>query len=236
MAEKRIRDYTKLEGEELVKLMAGPFPIVRKNSAKALLAKVKESPEYYVKYIPEIIDALDRPEAQTRWECLDTLTILVSFDAKACKAAIEGAEEALFDEKTSLIRENAMRFLCRYGAGSKKRSIEVWSLIKEALQEFHGEIDYDKILNRVNYFACGSLDDNVKKDLRAVTKEIMASVGGPTKARLDRILKSTMKRTPAQKKSTSVKKSSKDKDKNSKNTAKKGSKSKKATKTSKSKK
>lgn len=125
MAERRIRDYTKLEGEELVKLMSGPSPVVRKNAAKALLLKVKESPDFYLKYIPDIIDALDRPEAQTRWECLDCLTILVSFDAKSCKDAIEGAEQALFDDKTSLIRENAVRFLSRYGAGSKQRSKEV---------------------------------------------------------------------------------------------------------------
>ncbi len=116
---------------------------------------------------------------------------MVPVDAKACKEAIEGAEEALFDEKTSLIRENAVRFLARYGASSAQRSKEVWPLIKEALQQFHGEIDYDKILNRINFFAAGKLDAAVKKDLRSTARDISKSVGGPTKARLERIILAT---------------------------------------------
>ena len=120
---------------------------------------------------------------------------MVPVDAKACKEAIEGAEEALFDEKTSLIRENAVRFLARYGASSVQRSKEVWPLIKEALQQFHGEIDYDKILNRINFFAAGKLDAAVKKDLRNTARDISKSVGGPTKARLERIILATQGKT-----------------------------------------
>ncbi len=126
---------------------------------------------------------------------MEALTFLVPVDAKACKAAIDGAEEALFDEKTSLIRENAVRFLSRYGASSTVRSKEVWPLIKEALQQFHGEIDYDKYLNRINFFAAGKLDPAVKKDLRNTARDISKSVGGPTKARLERILLSTQGKT-----------------------------------------
>ena len=120
---------------------------------------------------------------------------MVPVDAKSCKAAIEGAEEALFDEKTALIRESAVRFLSRYGASSMQRSKEVWPLIKEALQQFHGEIEYDKILNRINFFAAGKLDAAVKKDLRATARDIQKSVGGPTKSRLERILLSTQGKT-----------------------------------------
>ena len=120
---------------------------------------------------------------------------MVPVDAKACKEAIEGAEEALFDEKTSLIRENAVRFLARYGASSVQRSKEVWPLIKEALQQFHGEIDYDKILNRITFFAAGKLDAAVKKDLRNTARDISKSVGGPTKARLERIILATQGKT-----------------------------------------
>ena len=126
---------------------------------------------------------------------MEALTFLVPIDAKACKEAIEGAEEALFDEKTSLIRENAVRFLARYGASSVQRSKEVWPLIKEALQQFHGEIDYDKILNRITYYAGGKLDAAVKKDLRNTARDISKSVGGPTKSRLERIILATQGKT-----------------------------------------
>ena len=164
---------------------------------------------------------------------------MVPVDAKACKEAIEGAEEALFDEKTSLIRENAVRFLARYGASSGQRSKEVWPLIKEALQQFHGEIDYDKILNRINFFAAGKLDAAVKKDLRSTARDISKSVGGPTKARLERIILATQgkslkvpaKKAPAKKapaKKPVVKKATSKKD-----AAKKPSSKKAATKTAK---
>ena len=164
---------------------------------------------------------------------------MVPVDAKACKEAIEGAEEALFDEKTSLIRENAVRFLARYGASSAQRSKEVWPLIKEALQQFHGEIDYDKILNRINFFAAGKLDAAVKKDLRSTARDISKSVGGPTKARLERIILATQgkslkvpaKKAPAKKapaKKPVVKKATSKKD-----AAKKPSSKKAATKTAK---
>lgn len=125
MTEKKQKDYVNMTVKELTKLMAGPSPIKRKNAAKELLERVKQNPESFKKNIPDFIDALSRPEAQTRWLALDSLSTLVPVDTKACKGAIEGAEEALFDEKTSLIRESAMRFLSRYGATSMQRSKEV---------------------------------------------------------------------------------------------------------------
>lgn len=195
MAEKKQKDIKDMTNKELFKLMSGPSQLKRKNAAKVLSARVKEKPEDFKKNIPDFVDALSRPEAQTRWLALDCLTFLVPQDAKACKEAIEGAEEALFDDKTSLIRESAVRFLSRYGASSMQRSKEVWPLIKEALQQFHGEIEYDKILNRINFFAAGKLDANVKKDLRATARDIQKSVGGPTKQRLERILLSTQGKT-----------------------------------------
>ena len=46
-----------------------------------------------------VIDALNRPEAQTRWECLDILTTMVDHDSRTCDKAVPGAETALFDEE-----------------------------------------------------------------------------------------------------------------------------------------
>lgn len=105
-------------------------------------------------------------------------------------------------------------------------------MIKEALQQFHGEIEYDKILNRVNFFAAGNLDDTVKKELRSVVREIIPSVGGPTKIRLERIVKSTMSKGGGKK--ATAKKSTTKKTTTIKTTTKKASAKK--TKSSKSKK
>lgn len=173
---------------ELLKLLSGPSRLNRKNAAKTLYARVSENPEKFKKQINKFIDALKRPEAQTRWLCLDILSKMVSVDANACKDAIEGAEEALFDEKTSLIRVSAIRFLCRYGASSMTRSKEVWPLIKEAIQQFHGELEFDEMLGFVIYFASGKLNADVKKDLGKVIRQNQDSVGGPTEQRFKKIL------------------------------------------------
>ena len=222
MAEKKSINYKSMTSEELVKVMAGPSRISRKNAAKYLLGYVKEDPKAHKEYIPDFIDALSRPEAQTRWQALDCLTYLVDIDPKSCKDAVEQVEEALFDDRSGLVRESAVRFLCHYGATSKVRSKEVWPLIKEALQQNHGELDFDKILGYINFYAAGKINDDIKKELRAVVKDIANSVSGPTKKRLDIIL-STLRKRPT-KKSTSVKKAttSKNTSANNSTVAKKG--------------
>lgn len=66
MIEKKQKDYNDMTVNELTKLMAGPSQINRKNAAKVLVVRVKENPESFKKHIPDFVDALSRPEAQTR--------------------------------------------------------------------------------------------------------------------------------------------------------------------------
>ena len=88
-------------------------------------------------YVNELVDALNRPEAQTRWEVLDALTSLVHLESRSCDKAIAGAETALFDEDSGPLRLAAMRFLCTLGATTENRSEKVWPLIDEAIQCYH---------------------------------------------------------------------------------------------------
>ena len=53
----------------------------RQNAAGSLAFIAKVSPELLVPYASDLIDALNRPEAQTRWESLDALTALVPVDS-----------------------------------------------------------------------------------------------------------------------------------------------------------
>lgn len=197
--------YKHMDDQELFKLMAGSSCLKRKNAAKELAVRVKHEPASYVKYIPELIDALARPEAQTRWECLNALTSLCSLDSKKCKAAIDGAEDALFDEKTSLVRVAAIRFLCRYGAQNTANSKEVWELIKEALNLFHGEIEFDEMLKFVVFFAKGKLSSIVEKELKSIVDELIINVGPRTKfmlSKVDEAMKLKNKKKPSTKKSS----------------------------------
>ena len=108
--------------QELVDDIMGTSRRRRQMSAAALSYVAKEQPKLLIEHIPAFVDALNRPEAQTRWECLDVLTVMVEHDARACEKALPGAEAALFDEDSGPVRLSAMRFLCKFGSTTAARS------------------------------------------------------------------------------------------------------------------
>ena len=73
----------------------------RQTAARVIKLLAERDAAKLVPFAEELIDALYRPEAQTRWEILDALTLLmpaagdVDFDA-----AYDGAEDALFRNVT----------------------------------------------------------------------------------------------------------------------------------------
>lgn len=116
-------------------------------------------------HIPDLIDALYRPEAQTRWEILDALTLLTPVNAKEIGGAYEGAEDALFDELSATLRLSAFRFLTTWGATDRGRSKKVWPLIDEAIQCFHGDLEYRDMLSCLHEFASGKIEGGVAAEL-----------------------------------------------------------------------
>lgn len=66
MGSRILKAYAEMSPEDLVEILSGPSQITRKNASKVLHVRVKEDPEDFVDQIPGIIDALERPEAQTR--------------------------------------------------------------------------------------------------------------------------------------------------------------------------
>ena len=118
-------------------------------------------------YTDQLSDALNRPEAQTRWECLDAMTNIVPLESRLCDKAIPGAETALFDEENGLVRLAAMRFLCALGSTTENRSKKVWPLIDEAIQCYHGDPEFQEMLAGVVSFSTGKLDSQVKDELKS---------------------------------------------------------------------
>jgi hypothetical protein len=116
-------------------------------------------------YIDEIIDALKRPEGQTRWRVLQTLTLMLPEKSKQCSKALEDAEESLFDESMGSLRLSAFIFFCKYGKTTEVRSKEVWPLIDEAIQCYHGDAEFDDMLDSLIEFSKGKLDAYVKLQL-----------------------------------------------------------------------
>ena len=155
----------KTDTAEIVSRLAEGTRRERQIAAAALYLVAKEEPEKLVEHIDCLVDALNRPEAQTRWECLEALTILVDFDARSCGKALPEVESALFDEESGPVRLGAMRFLCKYGATTANRSEKVWSLIDEGIQCYHGDLEFSDMMTAVIDFSNGKLADQVKESL-----------------------------------------------------------------------
>lgn len=140
---------------------------VRQFSAATLNVISEMEPQLLVDFVEQIIDALYRPEAQTRWECLEVLSNVVPIAPELCDSAIAGTETSLYDEESGVARLAAMRFVCIYGALDVTRADKVWPLIDEAIQCYHGDPEFQDMLISVSGFASGNIGAAVKKKLGA---------------------------------------------------------------------
>ena len=134
----------------------------RQEAAHTIEAIAKASPDALVPYAPKLIDALGRPEAQTRWEDLSALSEIAKVDASSVVYAFDGAEASLFDETSAAVRLQAFRFIAQYGATSEQRSEESWPLLDEAIQCYHGDPEYRDMLVCLQEFVQGSISDKVR--------------------------------------------------------------------------
>ena len=137
----------------------------RQVASKAVYEVAKKDITKVEDFTKDIVDALNRPEGQTRWEALMTLSLLIQTKGKECAKAIEYAEDALFDESTGSLRLAAFTFLCKIGKTTPSRSLKVWPVIDEAIQCYHGDVEFDDMLNVLVEFSTGKLDPDVKKEL-----------------------------------------------------------------------
>ena len=137
----------------------------RQFSARVVAILAQREPKLLDPYVSDLIDALYRPEVQTRWEVLDALSELVPDHAKEIGAAFEGAETALFDELSATLRLSAFHLLCAWGATERGRSKKVWPIIDEAIQCYHGDLEYRDMLGYLHEFAQGKIAGDVAEEL-----------------------------------------------------------------------
>lgn len=76
--------------DRLVKELGCPTRRIRQFAARVLHLLAERDPQRVVPCVPALVEALDRPEAQTRWEALDALTAL----ATTCPEQLGDAFEA----------------------------------------------------------------------------------------------------------------------------------------------
>ena len=164
LAQSMIDDPSKIE--EVVSTLSEAKRRDRQVAAAALHQVAKADTPALVPHASALIDALNRPEAQTRWECLEMLTLIIPLDSRTCSKAIPEAETSLFDEESGPVRLAAMCFLCKLGATTAARSEKVWPLIDEGIQCYHGDLEFNDMLNAIIEFSEGKLSDDVKAALK----------------------------------------------------------------------
>ena len=151
----------------LVETLSGPRRRARQEAAHRLALLAYEDAAPLLAHTEGLIDALFRPEAQTRWEVFDALGELALIDPEAVAGGYEGAEASLFDEDSATVRLAAFRFLCRWGASAPTPSDQAWPLLDEAVQCYHGDPEYHDMLVALLEFAGGSLSDATREALVA---------------------------------------------------------------------
>ena len=171
----------------------------RQNAAGSLAFIAKVSPELLVPYASDLVDALNRPEAQTRWESLDALTALVPVESRCTDKALAGAENALFDEDNGFVRLAAMRFFCAYGATTEKRSENIWPLIDEAIQCYHGNPEFTDMLMQLVAFAEGNISLTTSSALAQRMKFDSENASGTLRMRSEQIVAAHKKRLEREK-------------------------------------
>ena len=137
----------------LIDSLRGESRRARQFSATIIAQIAREKPEVLVADIASIVDALHRPEAQTRWEALDALYELVGLGTDECAKAIDGAEVSLYDEDSGPAHLSAFRFLCALGSRDSKLAAKVWPNIDEGIQCYHGDPEFQDMLNELVLFA-----------------------------------------------------------------------------------
>lgn len=153
--------------KELVGELGGANRRRRQDAAHEIAWLAKRDVDQLFDYAGDIIDGLDRPEAQTRWELLDALSEMARVDPGCVEEAFGGAEASLFDEDSSIARLAAFRFLTSYGATSGKRSDQVWKILEEAIQCYHGDPEYRDMLGCLLEMAKGTISDQTAQVMRS---------------------------------------------------------------------
>ena len=160
----------KKEIESFIESLSNPSRRRRQEAAHEIAEIAQTTPEAFEGRVEDLIDALYRPEAQTRWEILAALASFSESYGNEVIKAFDGAEASLFDDTSSTVRLAAFLFLTRYGATSQKHSDQAWPLLNEAIQCYHGDAEYYDMLVGTLNFAKGV----VSKETKAALKERFA--------------------------------------------------------------
>lgn len=150
-------DYSNIPLENLAQGLQSTRRRERQDCAHELVVRCSQNPEAVVPYIRPLQKSLGCSEAQTRWEALNALALLASYDVKSMSKTFRDAETCLFDDESAAVRLAACRFLVAYGSQSEKNSDKSWGVLDEFIQCYHGDPEYRDILKMMLTFAQGHI-------------------------------------------------------------------------------
>jgi hypothetical protein len=148
--------------KEVIAALGGEERRSRQAAASVVAKVAAQKPALLKPFAVDLADALHRPESQTRWEMLGTFEMLVPVDARLVDKALAGAETALHDEESGVVRLAAFRLLCAYAATTAHRSDRVWPLIDEAIRCYHGDAEFPAMLTSLISMVTANASDAVK--------------------------------------------------------------------------
>lgn len=147
---------------EVVSALGGDDRRMRQYAANVVHEVALHDAALLKTYTDDLADALHRPESQTRWEVLGAFDKLVAIDARLVDKALDGAETALHDEESGVVRLAAFRMLTSYGSTTARRSERVWPLLADAVRCYHGDAEFPAMLSGLYRMVSGSAADEVK--------------------------------------------------------------------------
>lgn len=175
--------------ETLLDLLEGDSRAKRQRAAATMAIIAAKKSELIAPHTQLVIDALESPEAQTRWECLNILSELLKTGENFDAAVLRAAEESLFDEKSGIVREAAFRYYCLYGATSAQASDEAWPNLDEAIQCYHGNPEFADELTHLVAFAEGNISKETAAALAERMKFDSENAKGTLRMRSEQIVK-----------------------------------------------
>ncbi len=163
--------------------------------------------------VDRLVKELGCPTRRIRQFAARVLHLLAERDPQRVVPCVPALIEALDrPEISSTLRYAAFRLLCVWGATSVERSREAWPILDEAIQCYHGDLEYRDMLGCLYEFCQGEIDAEVAEKLALRLKfDAENGKGSYLKARSSEICEMLVKRfgldLSKKKKRASVKKS-----------------------------
>jgi HEAT repeat protein len=119
--------------DEAVTLLDHDDKNVRAGAAKIVEQVAVKRPDLVRPYLPQLLDALDAPEPQTRWMAIHTLGLCADQDPEVALQAMPHAQAYLEANSGACLRGSTLTYLGHAGATSPEAALQAFPLLEGAL-------------------------------------------------------------------------------------------------------